>query len=89
MKKVINLQLNVDNNTERDHRILQEGVTLESFIEYIISNELEDYGIAVSSITSDVENLEEELVYVDSQAELSSFPSFKGEREEVKERWAK
>tara|TARA_R100001463_G_scaffold70893_1_gene124622 strand:- start:8173 stop:8442 length:270 start_codon:yes stop_codon:yes gene_type:complete len=89
MTKVINLQLKVDNNTERDHRILQEGVTLESFIEYTISDKLEEYGIAVSSIASDVETLEEELVYIDSQAEMSNFPEFRGEREEATERWAK
>tara|TARA_E500000318_G_scaffold88166_1_gene85315 strand:+ start:777 stop:1046 length:270 start_codon:yes stop_codon:yes gene_type:complete len=89
MTKVINIQLEVDNNIERDHRILQEGVTLESFIEYTISDKLEEYGITVNSTVSDVEELEEELVYIDSQAEMSNFPEFRGEREETTEKWVK
>ncbi len=81
MNKIINLRLVVDENTERDHRILQEGTTIETFIEDTVSGKLEDYGIAIYSTVSEVEPLEEELVYVDSQSEISNFPEFKGERE--------
>lgn len=79
MNKTITIELIVDNNTERDHRILQEGTTIESFIEDTITNELKDYGISVYSTTSNVEKLEEDLVYTDSAYEMSGLKS-----EEVK-----
>ena len=79
MNKTITIELIVDNNTERDHRILQEGTTIENFIEDTITNELKDYGISVYSTTSNVEELEEEIVYVDSAYEMSGLKS-----EEVK-----
>jgi len=75
MNKTITIELIVDNNTERDHRILQEGTTIENFIEGTITNELKDYGISVYSTTSNVEKLEEEVVYVDSAYEMSRLKS--------------
>tara|TARA_R110001583_G_scaffold498_4_gene4516 strand:- start:2236 stop:2484 length:249 start_codon:yes stop_codon:yes gene_type:complete len=75
MNKTITIELIVDNNTERDHRILQEGTTIENFIEDTITNELKDYGISVYSTTSNVEELEEEIVYVDSAYEMSRLKS--------------
>ncbi len=75
MNKTITIELIVDNNTERDHRILQEGTTIENFIEDTITNELKDYGISVYSTTSNVEKLEEEVVYVDSAYEMSGLKS--------------
>tara|TARA_R110000851_G_scaffold234048_1_gene386610 strand:+ start:284 stop:532 length:249 start_codon:yes stop_codon:yes gene_type:complete len=75
MNKTITIELIVDNNTERDHRILQEGTTIENFIEDTITNELKDYGISVYSTTSNVEELEEEIVYVDSAYEMSGLKS--------------
>ena len=75
MTKTITIELIVDNNTERDHRILQEGTTIENFIEDTITNELKDYGISVYSTTSNVEELEEEIVYVDSAYEMSGLKS--------------
>ena len=75
MNKTITIELIVDNNTERDHRILQEGTTIENFIEDTITNELKDYGISVYSTTSNVEELEEEIVYVDSAYEMSGSKS--------------
>ncbi len=75
MNKTITIELIVDNNTERDHRILQEGTTIENFIEGTITNELKDYGISVYSTTSNVEKLEEEVVYVDSAYEMSGLKS--------------
>ena len=75
MNKTITIELIVDSNTERDHRILQEGATIESFIEDTITNELKDYGISVYSTTSNVEKLEEEVVYVDSAYEMSGLKS--------------
>jgi len=75
MNKTITIELIVDNNTERDHRILQEGTTIENFIEDTITNELKDYGISVYSTTSNVEKLEEEVVYVDSAYEMSRLKS--------------
>ena len=75
MNKTITIELIVDNNTERDHRILQEGTSIENFIEDTITNELKDYGISVYSTTSNVEELEEEIVYVDSAYEMSGLKS--------------
>ena len=75
MNKTITIELIVDSNTERDHRILQEGATIENFIEDTITNELKDYGISVYSTTSNVEELEEEIVYVDSAYEVSGLKS--------------
>ncbi len=75
MNKTITIELIVDSNTERDHRILQEGTTIENFIEDTITNELKDYGISVYSTTSNVEKLEEEVVYVDSAYEMSGLKS--------------
>ena len=75
MNKTITIELIVDSNTERDHRILQEGTTIENFIEGTITNELKDYGISVYSTASNVDKLEEEVVYVDSAYEVSGLKS--------------
>ena len=70
MTKIITIQLFVDENTERDHRIFKDGSTIEQYIENAITSTLEDDMIAVSIVTGD-EALEEDLVYLNSNEELS------------------
>jgi hypothetical protein len=71
MTKIITIQLFVDENTERDHRIFKDGSTIEQYIENAITSTLEDDMIAVSSIVTEDESLEEDLVYLNSNEELS------------------
>jgi len=71
MTKIITIQLFVDENTERDHRIFKDGSTIEQYIENVITSTLEDDMIAVSSIVTEDEALEEDLVYLNSNEELS------------------
>ena len=42
MTKIITIQLFVDENTERDHRIFKDGSTIEQYIENAITSTLED-----------------------------------------------
>tara|TARA_R110000796_G_scaffold133295_3_gene248859 strand:+ start:163 stop:393 length:231 start_codon:yes stop_codon:yes gene_type:complete len=71
MNKTITIELIVDSNTERDHRIFKDGSTIEQYIENAITSTLEDDMIAVSSIVTEDEALEEDLVYLNSNEELS------------------
>jgi len=71
MNKTITIELIVDSNTERDHRIFKDGSTIEQYIENVITSTLEDDMIAVSSIVTEDEALEEDLVYLNSNEELS------------------
>ena len=71
MNKTITIELIVDSNTERDHRIFKDGYTIEQYIENAITSTLEDDMIAVSSIVTEDEALEEDLVYLNSNEELS------------------
>ena len=58
MTKIITIQLFVDENTERDHRIFKDGSTIEQYIENAITSTLEDDMIAVSSIVTEDEGIE-------------------------------